>query len=82
MPPMSAQTSRTPPAERAFVIQFEPVDGTRGRVRGRVQLVASGEALRFRSVKQLVRFMLDTLRQPAAVESPATTEPMAAEESL
>ena len=65
MPPMSAQTTRKTPAERAFVVQFEPVEGSRGRVRGRVQLVASGEAFRFRSVKQLVVFMLETLRKPA-----------------
>ena len=65
MPPMSAQTTRKTPAERAFVVQFEPVEGPRGRVRGRVQLVASGEAVRFRSVKQLVVFMLQTLRKPA-----------------
>jgi len=32
--------------ERAFVVQFDPVDNTRARLRGRVELVASGEATR------------------------------------
>lgn len=52
--------------ERAFVIQFEPVEGARKRLRGRAELVASGEATRFRSLKQLVGFMLEILRRDAA----------------
>jgi len=52
--------------ERAFVIQFEPVEGARGRLRGRVELVASGEATRFRSLKQLVGFMQEILRRETA----------------
>jgi hypothetical protein len=52
------------PTERAFVIQFEPVAGVRSRLRGRVELVASGEAMRFRSVKQLMGFIVGTLRKP------------------
>jgi len=35
--------------ERAFVVQFDPVDNTRARLRGQVELVASGEATRFHS---------------------------------
>jgi hypothetical protein len=54
--------------ERAFVIQFEPIEGARSRLRGRVELVASGEATRFRSRKQLVGFMVDILRRRAAAE--------------
>jgi hypothetical protein len=50
------------------VIQFEPVEGARGRVRGRVERVASGEAIRFRSRKQLFDFMIDTLHRRAAAE--------------
>lgn len=83
--PMNAQSKRTveprlPSAggrpggrqtERAFVIQFEPVEGAASRLRGRVEVVASGEAIRFRSVKQLVDFMVDTLRKRAAVEPPS-----------
>jgi hypothetical protein len=55
--------------ERAFVIQFEPVEGARKRLRGRVELVASGEATRFRSLKQLVGFMLEILRRESAPPS-------------
>ena len=78
---MSAQSDRKRPSERAFVIQFEPVNGGRSRARGRVELVASGEALRFRSVKQLVAFMMDTLRKPPAVGPPTLADPSALEES-
>ena len=58
---------RRPP--RAFVIQFEPVDGPRSRLRGRVEMVGSGEATRFRSIKQLVGFLVEILRRPAAEPS-------------
>jgi hypothetical protein len=51
------------------VIQFDPIEGTRKRLGGRVELVASGEAARFRSLKQLVDFMVGTLRRPG-VEPP------------
>ena len=69
--PMSAQTQRQDrprSTERAFVVQFDPLEGARSRVRGRVELVASGEAIRFRSVKQLVGFMVSTLRERTASE--------------
>jgi hypothetical protein len=52
--------------ERAFVVQFDPVEDTRLRLRGRVELVASGEATRFRSLRQLVRFMADVVRRQAS----------------
>ena len=51
--------------ERAFVVQFEPVEGTRGRLRGRVEMVASGEAIRFGSMKELMGFLVEVLRRPA-----------------
>jgi hypothetical protein len=51
------------PTERAFVVQFEPVNGTRHRFRGRAELVASGEATRFRSRKHLLDFMAEILRR-------------------
>lgn len=54
--------------ERAFVIQFDPVEGNRGRVRGRAEMVASGEAIRFDSMKQLTTFLVDVLRRPIATE--------------
>ena len=57
--------------ERAFVIQFDPVEGNHGRLRGRVEMVASGEAIRFGSMKQLTSFLVDVLRRPADVEEPA-----------
>jgi hypothetical protein len=60
--------TRNKPSARAFVIQFDPVTGTRSRLRGRVELVASGEAARFRSMKQLRAFLVDVLRRPAAAE--------------
>jgi hypothetical protein len=59
------------PTERAFVIQFEPIKGARSRLRGRVELVSSGEATRFRSLKQLVGFMVGTLRKRAADKPPS-----------
>jgi hypothetical protein len=65
--------TREPPGKRrvprAFVIQFEPVEGPRSRLRGRVELVGSGEATRFRSIKQLVGFLVEILRRPAAEPS-------------
>jgi hypothetical protein len=54
--------------ERAFVIQFDPVEGERGRLRGRAEMVASGEAIRFDSMRQLVGFLVRVLRTPAALE--------------
>jgi hypothetical protein len=59
------------PTERAFVVQFDPIGDGRSRLRGRAELVASGEAVRFRSAKQLVDFMVSTLRKRAAVEPPS-----------
>jgi hypothetical protein len=64
---MSEQPSKDP-TERTFVIRFEPIDGARSRLRGRVELVASGEATRFRSMKQLVDFLVGTLRRRPGVE--------------
>ena len=58
--------------ERAFVIQFDPVEGDRGRLRGRVEMVASGEAIRFGSMKQLTTFLVDVLRRPAITEEAAS----------
>jgi len=50
--------------ERAFVVQFDPIKSTRSRLRGRVEVVASGEHTRFRSLKGMVEFMVLTLRKP------------------
>jgi hypothetical protein len=55
--------------ERAFVVQFDPVGASRGRLTGRVEMVASGEAIRFGSIKQLVGFLVGVLRRPA-VDAP------------
>lgn len=65
---MSTHSTTKRATERAFVIQFDPVAGTRGRVRGRVEMVASGEAIRFGSMKQLTTFLVDVLRRPVATE--------------
>jgi len=54
--------------DRAFVIQFDPVEGERSRLRGRIEQVASGEAIRFRSLKELVGFLVDQLRRRAKGE--------------
>jgi hypothetical protein len=51
--------------ERAFVIQFNAVEGARGRLSGRVESVASGECVRFVSMKELMRFLVDVVRRPA-----------------
>jgi hypothetical protein len=48
--------------ERAFVVQFDPVE-TRSPLRGRVEVVASGEATHFHSVTELVGFMVASLRR-------------------
>jgi hypothetical protein len=66
--PLPSEPVRERPTERAFVVQFDPVERERSRLRGRVELVASGEATRFRSRKQLVAFMVDILRRRAAAE--------------
>ena len=58
--------------ERAFVIQFDAVESERGRLRGRVEMVASGEAMRFGSIKQLTMFLVDVLRRPATSEEAAS----------
>ena len=58
--------------ERAVVIQFDPVEGPRGRLRGRVEMVASGEAMRFGSIKQLTTFLVDVLRRPVSSEEAAS----------
>jgi hypothetical protein len=54
--------------ERAFVILFDPIEGARSRLRGRVEIVASGETTRFRSLKQLVGFMVGALRRRPTAE--------------
>ncbi len=51
--------------ERAFVVQFNEIEGARGRLSGRVELVASGESVRFLSMKALTRFLVEVLRRPA-----------------
>ena len=57
--------------ERAFVVQFEPVASTHARLRGRVELVASGETVRFGSMKELTKFLVEVLRRPAVTETSA-----------
>jgi hypothetical protein len=54
---------RSRPTERAFVVQFDPIPDARSRLRGRAELVASGEVTHFRSLKQLVDFMVGILRR-------------------
>lgn len=50
------------------MIQFDPIQDSRSRLRGRVEVVSSGEATRFRSLKQLVAFMVDVLRNRTVAE--------------
>src|SRR5262245_60628080 len=59
--PVRGERARQRATERAFVIQFDPIEGPRSRLRGRVEVVASGDATRFRSLKQLVGFMVGAL---------------------
>ena len=54
-------SARKGPTERTFVVQFDPVEGARSRLRGRVELVGSGEGIRFRSLKQLIGFLASQL---------------------
>ena len=61
-------SARKRPTERTFVVQFDPVEGARSRLRGRVELVASGEGIRFRSLTQLVGFLASQLRTRAKGE--------------
>ena len=62
-PSALAERPRSRPTERAFVVQFDPIPGARSRLRGRAELVASGEATHFRSLKQLVDFMVGIVRR-------------------
>jgi hypothetical protein len=67
-PHLPGRDPKQRPTDRAFVIQFDPIQGARSRLRGRVELVSSGEATRFRSLKQLVAFMVEVLRNKTAAE--------------
>jgi hypothetical protein len=66
--PSSSRTSK--PAERAFVVKFDPLTKPHGRLRGRAEVVASGEGTQFRSLRQLVGFMVGILRRPPDRETP------------
>jgi hypothetical protein len=68
---LPGEPERQRPTERAFVIQFDPIGDGRSRLRGRAELVASGEAIRFRSVKQLVDFMVSIMRKRGDAEPPS-----------
>ena len=74
---MPQDGARKGAADRAFVVQFEPVEGPRSRLRGRAELVSSGEAIRFRSLTQLVDFLVGQLRRrhPHPDASPAASGP-------
>ena len=63
-PSTTAERASSRPTERAFVVQFDPITGQRGRLRGRAEVVASGEGTHFQSLKQLVDFMVGVLRRP------------------
>lgn len=63
-----AERSRCKRAERAFVVEFDPIPGPRSPLRGRAELVASGEVTHFRSVKQLMAFMVGTVRKRSCPE--------------
>ena len=69
---MSAQSESRRSAgnanERAFVIQFDAIPDERAHLRGRVEQVASGEATHFRTLEQLVAFMMAALRRQAATD--------------
>jgi hypothetical protein len=65
---MVKDSARKGPTERTFVVHFDPVEDARSRLRGRVELVASGEGIRFRSLKQLVGFLASQLRTRAKGE--------------
>ena len=67
-PQLPARGAKQRPTDRAFVIQFDPIEGAQSRLHGRVELVSTGEATRFRSLKQLVAFMVAVLRNRTAAE--------------
>jgi hypothetical protein len=59
--------------QRAFVIQFRPeTDIEQGRLAGRVEHVASGEAVHFQSLEELLAFVTRMLLQepPALSNGP------------
>ena len=57
--------------QRAFVIQFRPeTDVEAGRLEGRVEHVASGQAAHFHSLDELLTFLARVL-----TDSPRRTEP-------
>ena len=63
---MSAQSKPSPgevrAADYAFVIQFDPIAHGRRRFRGRVEQVASGEVAHFRTLKELIGFLMRQAR--------------------
>jgi hypothetical protein len=68
MVPTMQETSTKRSTERAFVVQFDPDTDGRTPFRGRVEMVASGEAARFRSRKQLIALLAASLDRPARRE--------------
>jgi hypothetical protein len=75
VPSTAVERSPSKPTERAFVVQFDPIPHARSPLRGRAELVASGEATHFRSVKQLVDFMVGIMRRAAEIEAAKTPKP-------
>jgi hypothetical protein len=59
-------------ADRAFVIQFDPIAHERRRFRGRVEQVASGDVAHFRTLKELIGFM--TRHSPVLGPSQSPTQ--------
>jgi len=67
-PHLAGRSAKQRPTDRAFVIQLDPIEGARSRLHGRVELVSTGEATRFRSLNQLVAFTVAVLRNKTAAE--------------
>ena len=52
------------PSSRAFVVQFTAApDVPQRRIAGRIEHIATGQALHFQNLQQLIAFVDDTLRR-------------------
>ena len=66
-----AQADHPFPTHRAFVVQVHADAAVaQGQVWGRVEHLVSGQAARFQSMEELVRFMGQVLRQAGADDPP------------
>ena len=69
--PTTAGLALELPPERAFVLQLDARAQPPGRVIGRVEHVTSGRVTHITSLRELLAFFAEVLRQQATGESPS-----------